>query len=538
MKSLRNGRFVIAVLTVACLTTVLLTVTPIRSSSPASGEYDPWLDWNDDSKIDIKDVSRVARAYGTNGTNVSKASLAYDSGWIDITGMTGQNITITHGLNITDWNDEGIVVDITGRTTPDGELHRNLGLYSVPVTAGNMTWNMTYGGTGSEVALDLVRTIDGGYALAGSTTSFGAGGYDFWLVKTDANGNMQWNQTYGGINGERANALVQTNDGGFALAGYTTSFGAGGYDSWLVKTDADGNMQWNRTYGGTGLDLAYGLVQTTEQGYALAGYTMSFGAGLHDFWLVKTDANGNIQWSNTYGGTDRDYAFDLVQTNEGGYALSGFTGSFGAGSNDAWLVKTDALGTEQWNKTYGGIDNECFFALVQTADGRYVLAGSTFSYGSGGEDSWLVNTDASGNILWNKTYGKTNSDFAWDLVQTVDGGYALAGSIDYSYDVGGGDFWLVKTDSDGDMQWNKTYSGIDTEISYALVQTVDGGYALAGYTASFGAGANDFWLVKTDVGSGLAWVDSTADTITLYRGAIDTSWNYVRVRLWKLRETP
>jgi predicted secreted protein len=172
--------------------------------------------------------------------------------------------------------------------------------------------------------------------------------------------------------------------------------------------------------------------------------------------------------------------------------------------------------------------------LIQTSDGGYALAGSTQSFGAGSWDFWLVKTDAAGNAQWNRTYGGTSDDEAYALVQTVDGGYALAG---YTGSIGAGyyDFWLVKTDASGNEQWNKTYGGTGDDDASALVQTGDGGYALAGRTESFGAGNYDFWLVKTDVESGLAWVDSSANTVTLYRGATDSYWNFVRVRLWKPR---
>jgi predicted secreted protein len=408
MKLLVNGRFVIAVLTLACLATVLLTVVPIRSGTPGPGEYDPWLDWNDDGKIDMKDIGRVASAFGTGGQNISKASLAYDSGWLDLRNETGEYYTITHNLKDTE-------LQVDARKITPG-------------------WNKTYGGINLDWMYSMVQTSDEGYALTGRTESFGTGGTDFWLVKTDASGNMMWNQTYGGTGYDGAWALVQTREGGYALVGSTTSFGTGDLDFWLVKTNSAGTMQWNRTYGGTDFDYASALVQTSDEGYALAGRTESFGAGNSDFWLVKTDAAGNAQWNRTYGGTDTDEAYALVQTGDGGYALAGYTWSFGAGSND---------------------------------------------------------------------------------------------------------FWLVKTNSAGTMQWNRTYGGTSRDEAYALVQTGDGGYALAGYTESFGTGDDlDFWLVKTDVESGLAWMYSSANTITLYRGATDVHWNFVRVRLWKPHETP
>jgi hypothetical protein len=505
MKRLLNIRLVVAVLAVACLMTVLLIVAPTKSNTPGSGEYDPWLDVNDDGKIDILDISRVAKAFRTQGQNISKASLTYDSGWLDLRNETGEYYTVTHNLN-------------------DTELQ-------VDVRENIAGWNQTYGGTGSDVAWTLVQTGDGGYAIAGRTASFGAGSDDFWLVKTDAAGTVQWNQTYGGTYLDEAAALVQTTDGGYALAGTTTSFGVGGADAWLVKTDANGTMQWNKTYGGTLDDVANAIVQTKDGGYALAAWTGSFGAGDWDFWLVKTDVNGIVQWNNTYGGTSRDKTAALVQTTDGGYALTGETLSFGAGNWDSWLVKIDSAGNAQWNKTYGGAGVDEAYALVQTRDGGYTLAGTTTSSGAGSWDFWLVKTDASGTMQWNKTYGGANIDDAYALVQTSDGGYALTGRT-RSFNAGMIDAWLVKTDASGNMQWNKTYGETLDIWAYALVQTTDGGYALAGYRSSLAA---DFWLVKTDIESGLAWVDLSANTVTLYRGATDTSWNYVRVRLWKPR---
>jgi len=356
-------------------------------------------------------------------------------------------------------------------------------------------WTKTYGGTSEDWTAALVQTADGGYALTGFTGDFDAGGLDAWLVKTDASGTMMWNKTYGGTDWDYAAALVQTVDGGYALAGGTNSSGAGSLDFWLMKTDANGNAQWNKTYGGTSNEEASALVETVEGGYALAGYTNSFGAGWLDFWLVKTDAAGNAQWNKTYGGTGEDGAAALVQTADEGYALAGGTNSSGTGYGDAWLVKTDASGNMMWNKTYGVADWDYAAALVETVDSGYALGGSTRSLGAGDSDFWLVKTDAAGNAQWNRTYGGTGFDQAYALVRTVDGGYALAGRTS-SFGAGSSDFWLVKTDSSGTMQWSKTYGGADNDWSDALVQTVDGGYALGGSTRSFGAGNADFWLVK------------------------------------------
>ena len=186
----------------------------------------------------------------------------------------------------------------------------------LPNVMASEIWQQTYGGPNDERAYSLVQTIDGGYALAGFTYYVDSETADFYLVKTTEQGNLEWNKTYGGTSSDYARSLVQTSDGGYALAGATESFGAGSDDFWLVKTDANGNMMWNQTYGGTDYDDAYSLVQTSDGGYALAGRTDSFGAGQFDFWLVKTDANGNMMWNQTYGGTERDWAFSMVQTSD------------------------------------------------------------------------------------------------------------------------------------------------------------------------------------------------------------------------------
>jgi len=360
-------------------------------------------------------------------------------------------------------------------------------------------WSKTYGGTSDDKAFSVVQTSDGGYALAGVTYSYGAGAgdtTDFWLVRTDSFGNMLWSKTYGRIGDDKAFSVVQTSDGGYALAGVTYSYGAGAgvtANFWLVKTDSVGNMLWSKTYGGTGVDEAFSVVQTSDGGYAIAGSTMPFGAS-GDFWLVKTDSVGNMLWSKTYGGTENDIASSVVQTSDGGYAIAGMT-SCSAGGYDFWLVRTDSFGNMLWSKTYGRIGDDEAFSVVQTSDGGYALAGVTYSYGASG-DFWLVKTDSVGNMLWSKTYGGTGDDEASSVIQTSDGGYMLAG---YTYSYGAGvtaDFWVIKTNSSGDMLWSKTYGGTSYEWAFSVVQTSDGGYAIAGYTQSYGAGSLDFWLIK------------------------------------------
>jgi hypothetical protein len=205
-------------------------------------------------------------------------------------------------------------------------------------------------------------------------------------------------KTYGGTNNDEASSVQQTSDGGYIVAGYTQSFGAGSWDIFLIKTDANGDVQWAKTYGGTSSDFASSVQQTSDGGYIVAGTTWSFGVGDYDIFLIKTDANGNVQWAKAYGGTNEDRAFSVQQTSDGGYIVAGYTNSFGAGSHDIFLIKTDAYGNVEWAKTYGGTDGDYASSVQQTSDGGYIVAGGTYSFGAGWVDIFLIKTDANGDI--------------------------------------------------------------------------------------------------------------------------------------------
>jgi hypothetical protein len=378
-------------------------------------------------------------------------------------------------------------------------------VYKVPSSTTGTQWSQTYGGTGDDEAYCVIQTSDGGYAMVGGTKSYGAGYWDFWLVKIDSSGNQQWNKTYGGTSTDQAFCVVQTLDGGYAIAGCSQSFSGGSIDFWLVKTDSLGYEQWDKTYGGTGGQVAFCVVQTYDGGYALTG--ISNGAGNDDFWLVKTDGLGNQQWAKTYGGANDEIARSIVQTSDGGYAMLGGTKSYGAGYWDFWLVKIDSSGNEQWDKSYGGISDDWGSSVIRTLDGGYALGGFSDSFGAGGSDFWLIKTDAYGNVKWDKTYGSTSNEVAFCVVQTSDRGYALAGWTQKSEQTA--NCWLVKIDSSGNEQWDRTYGGIGgNQEANCLILTSNGCYALAGYTRSYGAGGSDFWLIKTD-GYGLLQITPT-----------------------------
>ena len=362
-------------------------------------------------------------------------------------------------------------------------------------------WDTTFGGRDRDIAYSIVQTRDGGYAVAGLNKphhpkSNRASSYDMWVVKLDANGNKQWDKTFGGSDFDIAYSIVQTADGGYAVAGYTDSKGAGKSDMWVVKLDANGNKQWDKTFGGSYDDYANSIVQTADGGYAVAGSTWSRGAGKSDR-VVKLDANGNKQWDKTFGGSYWYEADSIVQTADGGYAVAGDTSSKGAGKSDMWVVKLDANGNKQWDKTFGGSDSDSADSIVQTADGGYAVAGYTESKGAGQSDMWVVKLDANGNKQWDKTFGGSYSDEADSIVQTADGGYAVAGWT-LSKGAGSYDMWVVKLDGNGYKQWDKTFGGSYSDEAHSIVQTSDGGYAVAGRTRSKGAGDYDMWVIKLD----------------------------------------
>ncbi len=362
-------------------------------------------------------------------------------------------------------------------------------------SAATVLWSHTYPNGIEDFARSVVQTTDGGFVLAGQALRSGDAYHHGLIVKVDSSGNLQWNKTYGGVYTDEVHSILQTSDGGYAGAGVTWPTTATGH-LWLFKVDASGNLLWNKTIGGLHNDNAWSMAQTSDGGYITAGFSNNFGTGNSDFWLVKTDALGTLQWDKAYGTAGSDTAYSVIQTSDGGYAMVGRQNG-----RQCWLVKTDSSGTMQWSQTYGEPNaNSTGYCLIQTSDNGYAIGGyiDTFTGNTNTPyDFWLIKTDSSGNTQWNKKYGGPSEDIARSLVQTSDGGYALAGYTE-SYGAGTQDVWLVKTDSSGNMQWNQTYGGANTDVANAVTKTSDGGYALAGSTQSYGLASQSFFLVKMD----------------------------------------
>jgi hypothetical protein len=360
-----------------------------------------------------------------------------------------------------------------------------------------MTFQKTYGGAGYDLGTYVQQTLDQGYIITGITDSYGAGNHDVYLVKTNILGDTLWTKSYGGTESDGGVCVQQTNDGGYIITGTTKSLGAGNTDIYLIKTNNAGDTLWTKTYGGTLEDYPGSVQQTSDGGYIIAGSTESFGSGNFDVYLIKTNSLGVALWTKTYGGSLWDYGSFVQQATDGGYIITGHTSSFGAGSYDFYLIKTNIGGDTLWTKTIGGVNDENSFCLKQTSDGGYIIVGMTGFFQTSIFDIYLVKTSATGDTLWTKTYGGNDYERGNSVQQTLDGGFIIAGQT-RSSQTGDGDVYLIKTNNIGDTSWTKTYGVSDYENGISVQQTFDGGFIITGQTYGFGDANSDVYLIKTN----------------------------------------
>jgi hypothetical protein len=349
-------------------------------------------------------------------------------------------------------------------------------------------FSKTFGGSKDDGAKAIIEA-DNGYIIAGYTYSFGAGNRDVWIIKIDKNGNKIWDKTFGGRKFDAISSIIKA-DNGYIIVGDTYSFGEGKGDAWVIKIDKNGNKIWDKTFGGRKFDAIISIIKA-DNGYIIAGITESFVAGYRDAWIIKIDKNGNKIWDKTFGGSGYDEANAIIKA-DNGYIIAGYTDSFGAGSADVWVIKIDKNGNKIWDKTFGGRKDDEANAIIK-ADNGYIIAGYTYSFGAGKKDAWVIKIDKNGNKIWDKTFGGSSYDDANAIIK-ADNGYIIAGYT-ASFGAGSADAWIIKIDKNGNKIWDKTFGGSDWDGADAIIKA-DNGYIIAGYTDSFGAGVRDAWIIK------------------------------------------
>ncbi len=367
------------------------------------------------------------------------------------------------GRHVCQTPDGGFVV--AGVSASYGEGNNDMWILKL-TASGSIDWQKTYGGPSNDMVESICTTADGGYVMAGHTGSFGSGVYDLWVLKLDSDGNCEWQKAYGGSDSDMGYSLRPTSDGGYVITGRTYSYGAGGSDLWVLKLNSTGGVDWQKTYGGVYGDYGESIRQTSDGGYIVAGSTRSAGAGETDIWVLKLDESGVVDWQKTYGGSSYDRAYSVCEASDGGFVVAGQTYSFGAGNFDLWALKLDGSGDIEWEKTYGGTDYEEGTSVSRTIDGGYIVTGYTASAGAGETDIWALKLNGSGGVDWQKICGGSDNDVGFGLCETTAGGYVVTGET-YSYGAGESDLWALRLDSSGDLPGCSGISLTDTALSSA-----------------------------------------------------------------------
>lgn len=411
----------------------------------------------------------------------------------------------------------------------------------------NVSLVKTLGGSKNDSAQSVVATSDGGYAILGFTQSLDGDitdktneSFDYWVLKYNAENELQWQKTFGGSADERGNSIIQTQDGGFAILGFSYSSDGdvteniGLQDFWLVKLDAVGNISWQKSFGFQGADSGISVIQTNDLGFLISGtldVTASGGQGNSsrstnrhaggDYWVLKLDTAGNMEWSQYFGGNFTDTPYDVVQTEDNSFIIVGSSDSddtdisSNIGTYDFWVVKISASGNLVWEKSFGGTQIDEARGIVSTNDGNYIIAGDTrsndndISNNKGAADLWLIKMTPEGNLLWKKTIGGSNFDVARSIVKSQNNGFILAGSsrssdIDVSENNGQNDAWILKVDDNGNLLWETTIGGSNIDFAYSVAELNDGSIVGVGDSTSNDGdilenkGFTDLLLIKID----------------------------------------
>ena len=380
---------------------------------------------------------------------------------------------------------------------------------SVNLVEANVFWEKTYGGTGDDRAFYAAAVADG-FVVAGSSTSFQQGETVAWVLRLDSEGDVVWNQTFLEGDGSEFRSVLNLNDG-FLLVG-NVFLPLADSDGYVVRVDAEGKAVWNITLAGEGVDKLFSAVKT-QNGFVLVGLTYSFG-GDSDVWVVKIDGDGNEVWSKTYEGAMEDAGRAVASTGGSDYVVAGYTNSMGNGDYDFLLLKIDASGNMLWSKTYGGVESDKAYAMVEAAGG-YVVVGDTRSKGAGESDAWIIKVDADGNLVWDKAIGGDGFDMPTCVTVSGYGGF-LVGGFTFSFGNGERDFWLFKIDDSGNVLWSCTEGRTEFEEAYAALEVAENEFVMAGWTNSIGQGYYDFYVVKISVdNNGLSAGDFLVSAVIL-----------------------
>ena len=411
-----------------------------------------------------------------------------------------------------------VLISIYGCKTDDDSLQ---------IRAGRIDFVKTFGGSKNDSGQSVIATNDGGYAILGFTQSNDGDitdsqnqNYKYWVLKFSNQDVLEWSKTYGGTLDDRGQSIIQTSDGGYALLGSSTSNdgdvsnNSGSVDLWLAKLNVSGDIVWQNSFGFLGIDSGTSIIETADGGYLLTGVldvTASGGAGNSnrmtsrhaggDYWVLKLSALGAMEWSRYYGGNFTDTPEGVVQLNDGGYMIVGGSDSddtdisSNIGSYDFWVIRISATGELVWEKSFGGEEIDEARAIVATSDGNFLIAGDTrsdsndVSLNRGSADMWVLKIDGSGNILWENTFGGTNFDVARATIKSQDNGFILAGSSrsdngDVSQNKGQNDAWVVKIDSNGSLVWETSFGGSNIDFAYGIAERNDGTIIVVGDTTS------------------------------------------------------
>lgn len=346
-------------------------------------------------------------------------------------------------------------------------------------------------------AYDLIQTVDGGYFTAGEV-QFTSRYSTALLAKYDNAGTLSWSKAWESTVGRNsANSVAQTSDNGYIITGRTDTFDViVPSNAYLAKYDSAGNLSWSKVWGGgSSFNRAAKIIQTIDDGYAITGVTYNYGAGSGDIFITKYDSTGELVWNKTWGGALLDRPYSIIQNLAGEYLVVGETGNYGAGSNDAIIIAYDSVGNLLWNKTLGGINFENAMDIVQSSDGSYALTGMTTSYGNGGTEAYIAKFSSIFDLNWTKTWGGASTDQPYSIAKTSDNGYVIAGKTN-SFGAGNDDVFIVKYNSTGDILWDATWGGTDDDSAAKVIQSSDGNYVVAGETNSYGDIEFDTLLIK------------------------------------------